>query len=438
MSQISNIARSASDVSTLVHELYRDEVVPHLGHMSEMGGLFSKLTDGGYQLIGEKLKFAADYTYRGGFIGTDGYLPDAEEVDPLELEFTPVRAYIRIAIDNFVEAIARKPGAYEGQAERIVRQMWDAVERAETRHIHGTSAGTVCTFVSRTSATVLVVDNAYGYSGGTQPTMFIEPGMTLALLDASSSYAVIGAAKVASVAHNTSETTATITFATDIDTDTEGADGDPLVFATTNDESATRFATERNRAPIGLIDMVDPANAATTYGGATKSSYDRLDSVVRASTAFGQVEVMQFLAEIGARSDSKVTTDSHVITCQPAVEMELAKELIAFQQQAQLGKELQGGWTAVKVGNFNLLSDRYHLADVMYALCPEDLFVVNLLEAEFASDDGSQWSRLADYDGKEAYVRWFGNRFANRLNRLGALTGISIDSKNRWAAVPKA
>lgn len=437
MSQVGNIDRTASDVSTLVHELYRDEVVPFLGHMSEMGGLFSKLGDGGYQLIGEKLQFAADYTYRGGFMGTDGYLPDAQDVDPLELSFTPIRAYIRIAIDNFIEAIARKPGAYEGKAERVVRNMWDAVARAETRHIHGTSAGTVCTFVSRTDANTLVVDAGYGYAGA-QPTMFIEAGMTLALLDASNSYATIGAAVVDSVTHNTSETTATINFTSDIDTASTGADGDPLVFATTADESATHFVTERNRAPNGLIDIVDPANAATTYGGATKATYPRLDSVVRASSSFGQVEIMQFLAEIEARSNSKVTADSHVLTCQQAVLLEVAKELVQFQQQSQLGKKLEGGWDTVSVGGMNFLTDPQHLPDVLYALCPEDLFVVNLLEAELAADDGSQWSRLADYDGKEAFVRWYGNRFANRLNRLGALTGISVTSKNRWAAVPAA
>ena len=48
-----------------------------------------------------------------------------------------------------------------------------------------------------------------------------------------------------------------------------------------------------------------------------------------------------------------------------------------------------------------------------------------LVEAGFFDDDGSMYSRLADFDGKEGYVRDYCNSFSPRRNRHGALTGIA-------------
>lgn len=438
MAKIANVDRAASDISTLVHENYVNEVKPWLDHISPLAGLFNSLGDGGYSLVGEKIQFARDYTYRGGFMGTDGYLPEPEAVDPLELQFTPARLYARSAVDNFLAASAVRPGAYEEFSARLMTQMWDAVERGTTRHIHGGSDATVCTFSSRTSATVLVVDAGYGYAGAS-PAMFLEPGMTLALLDASSSYATIGVAKIDSIDYDTSATTATITFASDIDTSSTGADGDPLVFATTNDSSDSHFVTERNNAPLGLLDIIDPNDDLTAYGGLTESSWQRINPIRRASSDFGHIEIMEFLAEIEAKSNSPVSAQSHVLTMQKGAEIELAKELLGFQQQAELGRTLQGGWQAVRIGQFDVLSDPYHIPDVVYALAPEDLFVVDLDgEPEVWAGDGSPFQRLTDYDGKEWFIRHYVNRFAGRRNNMGALTGVSNPNKQRYAAVPES
>lgn len=436
MSQVDAISRTVSNISTTVHENYVNEVKPLLDHIDAFAALFSKIGPGGYSLVGEKLQFAVEVSYSGGFMGTDGYLPDHQEVDPQEVYTTPARLYIRRAADNFLRAAAVRPGAYEDFFARLQSQMIDAVQRGTAFHIHGSTAATVCTFVSRTSATVLVVDAGYGHAS-TAPCMFVEAGMNMALLDASNSYAVIGAAEVSSVDYDTSATTATITFASNIDASSTGADGDPLVFCTIDDSTSTYYVSERNYAPLGMFDMLDPDAGATSLLGLSDSTYPRWAPQILASSDFGHIEVMEFLEYISAKSNSEVSAASHVLTMQNGVRIELAKDILPYQQQNQLGRSLEGGWRTVRVGEFDLLTSHYHPHDLMYAVCPEDIHVVDLDgEPAVFAEDGSDVSRLADYDGIEWYLKHYVQRFPSRRNRMGTLTSITNPNKERYSAHP--
>ena len=437
MSQVGAISRTPSDVSTLVHENYVNMVKPLLDHIDAVAALFTKIGPGGFTLIGEKLQFAVETSYSGGFMGTDGYLPDHQQVNPQEVFTTPARLYIRRAVDNFMQALAVKPGAYEDFFARLQSQMLDAVQRGTAFHIQGGTAATVCTFVSRTSTSILVVDAGYGHAG-TAPAMFIEPGMNMALLDASNSYATLGTAEVDTVEFNTSASTATIAFTTTIDGTSAGVDGDPLVFSTIDDSTATNYVTERNRAPLGLFDFLDPDAVSTTLLGLSDSTYPRWAPVNRASSDFGHIEIMEFFEEISAKSNSEVSTSSHVITMQNGVKIELAKDLLPYvQQNDSLGRTLEGGWKTAKVGEFDAVTSHYHPHDLMYVLCPEDIHVVDLDgEPAVWAGDGSQFHRLADYDGKEWFLRHYVQRFPSRRNRMGALTGISNPNRERYSAHP--
>lgn len=434
MSQVSAIDRTVAQVGTVIHENYVNKVWPLVEMVDPFVAMFTE-ADGGFDLVGEKLVGAYQHDFSGGFIGTGGYIPDSEKAGRVRWETTPTRLYIRRAVDRFMAKRATKPGAFEDYIGAIMAEQVDAIKRGQARHIHGSNSGTVCTFVSRTSATVLVVDAGYGVAG-VQPTMFVQPGMTMALLDANDSYAVIGAAVVTAVAHTTSSTTATITFATDIDTSSTGADGDPLVFCTTADESATRFETERSNAPNGLLDIIDPSDSLSAFMGITEASYPRFNPIRRASVNFGHIEIMEFLAEIAAKSTSEVNTQTHVITMQEGVKIELAKGLLPYQQQDQLGRELRGGWKSVNIAGFNAVTSNYHLPEVLYAICPEEIVVANLDgDPSTFAEDGSERSRLADYDGYEWFVSHYVQRWCLRRNRLGALTGISNTNASRYVPV---
>ncbi len=436
MAKVANIDRTPTNISTLVHENYVNEIQPWLTHNSPLAALFSQVGDGGYQLIGKKLVIAADNSYRMGFMGTDGYIPEPSVADPINLEFTASRLYCSGAVDNFLAALAVKPGAFDNFLSRITDQMMDAVERGTSFHVHGGSAATLCKVTSRTSAAIVVVEDGYGFDG-TSPTMFIEPGMILASIDVSNSNAVLGADVVSAVSHRTSSTTATVTFATSIEGAGTIAAGDLLVQATSGTTTDAHFVTERSKAPLGLLDIIDPADALTTYAGLTESSTARVNPVRRASSDWGHVEMMEFEAELSASSTSPVSEASHVWVMQKGNEIEIAKELLPYQQQANLGRTLEGGWKAVNVGGHDIVSDPYCIPSVAYLLCLEDFKVVNLDgDPAVWAGDGNQFQRMTDYDGKQWFLRHYVQRFATRRNRSGAITGLANSNFNRYAALP--
>jgi hypothetical protein len=421
-------------LGNLVHENFISGVQPFLEHMGPTLSLFNLAGPGEFDLTGEKVVYAADVTYSGGALGTSGWLPDSEYVDPENLETTPVRTYVRRAVDNFIVARAQgTDGAFEDFLGRVMEQLWDAFERMQNRHVHGSSDGTIALCSSRTSQTVFVAKDGYGHTG-TSPTMFLEPGMRLAWLDASNSFAVGGTAIISTIAYDT----ATITMATNFDDGvTTIAAGDPIVFVTTPDSTATYFDTERSNAPLGLMDHIDPDESSSTYLGLDESTVPRHKPIRTASANFDEVELMEFWKEIESKSQSYVSPATHVNTLQPGMLIELAKSLLPYTQIMEKGRDLEGGWQTVRIAGHDFLEDPYHLHDVMYCLCVEDLRVIDLDgDARISTDDGREWQRLADFDGREVFARHYLQRLMKRRNRSGALTGVANTNASRYTPDP--
>jgi hypothetical protein len=80
------------------------------------------------------------------------------------------------------------------------------------------------------------------------------------------------------------------------------------------------------------------------------------------------------------------------------------------------------------VNGIPIKADGFFYHDVCMTLHTPSLYRVTLGgEADFKAEDGSQWSRIADFDGKEAYVGEYMNFFCTHRGANGALTGITTD-----------
>lgn len=437
MSQQGNLD-TISTVGSLVYENYTGRVQPHLEFMGPTLAIFQQMGPGEFNLLGEKLVFAADVLYAGGAMGTTGWLPDHEYQDPINFETTPTRSYVRRAVDNFIVARAAGPdGTFEPFIGRVMEQMWDALERMQNRHVHGSSTGYVSMTKTRTSNTVIVMDDGYGHSGA-DPGMFIEPGMTMAWLDADNSYAVGGSGVVSTVSYGTNE--CTVTFAASIEngsgTPTIAAN-DPWVFSTSTPYTQTHFDTEYGNAPLGLLDHIDPLAATATYLGVTEASYPRVKPVTTASSNFDEVEIMEHWKKIFAKSGAPVTSGTHVNTLQPGMAIELAKTLLPYTQIQTKGADLPGGWETVTIQGQTFVEDPYHLQDIMYTLCRDDCRVIDLDgDPRIWAGDGSEFARIADFDGKEWYARHYVQRIMTRRNRSGALTGLTNSNAANYTPSP--
>ena len=423
-SQVSGL-EAITDLTGLVHEIYAGEVKPNVSSWSPTSQLFQEAGAGDYRIDGEKLVFSADLTYAGGAMGSDGNLPDHQYVDAVEGEATPARLYVRRAIDYFIEKRAvRGPGAFGDLLGRMFDQMWDAFGRSQIRHAIGTSNGTLCKVSSRTSSTVFVVKDGYGHAD-TPPLLHMEVGMIINWVDVGSSNALAGAGTISAITHSTN--TVTVTTAGTWEPGNQLAANDLIVNATTPNISTDYFASEYTNAPNGLLNIVDPDEDATTVFNISQSTYPRWKPYRKASASFDHIEVTEHFRQLRAKSTSPVGPSTHVCCAQGSVIAELARTLVGFQQQTALGRTFEGGYEAVRIANMDFIEDDWQIHDVLYTLSVEDLFTVDLDgEADYFAEDGSQFSRLSDFDGKEWYVKSYKQSFSDRRNRHAALTGISL------------
>jgi hypothetical protein len=415
------------------HELFHPGIRDVINHASPVAGLFSSVGSKGYDIVGKKLVISTQLLYSGGWIGTDGYYGDTEYADPDVMEFTPAQLYLRRSIANFIAARAKGAGAFEDHKTLVENQAWNAIKRGTTRHIHGDANATVCLVDSRTSATVLVVKDGYGHSG-TNPLMYIEPNMKMALLDASNSYALLGVAKVSSIVLSTK----TITFSTDIDTGALAVAGDVLVFVTTTD-SGSRRVNERGRAPMGLRNFLDPDGNGSSYGGITESTRPRIKPVRRSSVDFDEHEIMDFWGELEGASGQAVGPDTHVHTCQRAVYNALARTLTPSTQIVGKGAELEGGWDTIRIAGQDFLLDAQHTHDELMTHAKDHYVVIDLEgEPHVDTSGGPEWQQVDDFDAREKLWKHYVQRIAVQRNCSGTLKGIAVTSghADRFAAVP--
>lgn len=429
------MADAVGDLTGLMRDVFVGRVSPNVRRASAVSMMFQDAGPGDYRLEGNAMKFAADFRFKTGALATDGKLPDHVGMDPVQGSLTPVRRYQRIALDNFVEKRASGPGAFQDLSDRLFDLLWDAWESMEIRHSIGPASGLVGVVESRASSTEFVIADAYG-NADTNPLSNLSEGSIIAWWDVTVTAAIDGAGKIASIDH----TTRTITM--DSAATWEPADilavGDLIYFATTNDISRDYFISERNLAPNGLGTIVDPAAAATTVFGIAEADYPRSKPYRKASITFDHLELTEFWRQLGAKRGFKVSPQTDECIAFPSAVAQLARSLMGFQQQAYTGGSLQGGYQKVTIAGMPITEDEFFYHNVCMTLCKEKLFRVPLGEqADLWGQDGSIWSRMADFDGKDAYVVDYVNLFSNHRGAHGALTGITTDVTDEdFSSVP--
>jgi hypothetical protein len=433
-SQASNVELMA-DLTGLTHDIFVGSVVNNVRRESPVSMMFQDAEPGEYHLEGQNMVFAVDLRYKTGAMASDGNLPDHVPLDAVQGKITPVRRYQRIALDNFVEKRATGPGAFEDLSDRIFDKLWDAWASMEIRHSIGGSDGIIGLCDSRTDADTFVIKDCYGHTG-TNPLSHISEGSILAWYDLTATAAFDGAGIVADITESTRSLD--MTDAASWDPGDDIAEDDPVYFATTPDITADYFTGERNLAPNGLGTIVDPdANLSTVFDIA-EASYPRWKPFRKASVTFDHLELTEHWLQLAAKRGFGVTPQTDVVVSFPSCVAQIARSLMGFQQQSYTGTDLKGGYNTVTVSGIPIVEDHFFYHDVAMTLCKEKLYRINLGDdVDFWGDDGSMWSRIADYDGKEAFVVDYLNMFCTHRGANGALTAITTDlTDSDFTSVP--
>ena len=428
-------AELLSEVTGLTHDIFVGRVSQNVRRESPASQLFQNAGTGDYRLEGQKMVFAGDFRFKTGSMATNGYLPDHSPMDAVQGYITPVRRYARLAIDNFVEKAAAGPGAFDDLSDRIFDLLWDSWKSMEIRHSIGGSSGLVGKCSSRASSTVFVIKDAFG-NAGTNALAHISEGSILCWYDMSGTPGIDGAGIVSSINYSTGAIT--MDSATTWEpADTIAAD-DLIYFATTNNIATDYFVSERNIAPNGLGTIVDPNADASTVFNIAEATYPRSKPFRKASVTFDHLELTEHWLQLASKRGFGVTPGTDTVITFPSCVAQIARSLLGFQQQAYTGDSLKGGYRTVTVGGIPIVEDNFFFHNVAMTLNKPNLFRVNLgADADFWGEDGSMWSRIADFDGKEAFVVDYIQQFSPNRGAHSALTGITTDvTDSDWDAVP--
>lgn len=422
-SQANNVSSTSDLDGGLAHDVFVGKVVNNVRRESPAAMVFNDAQQGEYRLEGSTMKFAAKLRHAVGGGATDGKLPDAVPSNAVQGSLTPIRRYHRIAMDNLTAKRVTGSGSFEDLSDWLFDEFWEAWKNFEIRHAIGSSTGTLAKVSSRTSSTVVVLKDGFGHAG-TNPIQHIEVGSILAWYDVSAA-GIGGAAKVS--AKDDSTNTITLDSATTWEPSATVAADDLILVATTNNINNGNFVSEYNLTPNGIGTILDPDAASSTVHGIAQGTYPRWKPVRRTMGTCDHLELSDFFAMLGAKRMLPVSPDTDVCVAHPGPIRQIGRSLMGLQQQAYTGGDLRGGHAKVFVDGVPLVEDGSFYHDVIAVLHTPALYRVNLGDEPSGlwAGDGSEWSRIADFDGKDGFAAEYMNFFSSMRGYHGALTGIS-------------
>lgn len=449
MSQRSQI-ELLDELTGLTHDIFVGDVKNNVRRSSVTSQAFQDAPPGEYKFSGQSTKFATDLRYKTGAMATDGRIPDYIGLDAVQGTITPTRRYVRFAVDNLIELLASGEGSFEDLSDRIFRHLWSAWESMEIRQSVGASSGVVGLVESRGSTTTVVLKDGYGHLG-TDPLVNLSEGSIIGWYNVSGT-AVGGAGVITNINYVTREITLD-DAATWEPSGSPSAD-DPVFFASTSNPSSDRFVLERNLAPHGVGDIADPEGQYTTVFGISETDYPRWKPFRKQSVTFDHLEVTEHWLQLGSKRGYDVRPDSDLAITYGSVATQLARSLMAFQQQAYTGGQLKGGYNmgggsgnddagephaGLAISGVPIYTDGFFYHDVFLTLCRDKLFRVEVGgEADYWTGDGNRWNRMVDYDGKDGFVNHYMNNLCIDRGSIGLLTEIitELDARDFSASVP--
>lgn len=426
-SQQSNL-EFMEDLTGLTHDIFVGQVVNNVIRECPTADVFKEAGPGEYRLEGPNMVFATDLKFKTGAMATSGQIPDHQGIDAVQGKIGPVRRYERIGIDNLVEKQASGPGAFEDLGDRIFDHLWDAWASMEARQSIGASSGLVAKVDARSSSTVFTIKDGYG-NEGTNPLTNLSEGSIIGWYDVSESQ-VGGAAKITNtgIDYDTNEITVNSAATWETAIGNVIAADDLIFFATTNDTSREYFTLERNLAPNGIGTILDPFGEYTTVHDISETDHRRWKPFRKDSVTCDHLEFTEHWLQLGQKRGFPVSPSTDVVVTFPSVVAQVARSLVGFQQQDSLGGEMVGGYSGVSVRGIPFVEDSFFYHNVAVTVCKEKLFRIPLGgQADFWGEDGSMWSRIANWDGKDAYVVDYLNFMSNGRGSHGVLANITTD-----------
>ena len=360
----------------------------------------------------------------GATFSSAGYFPPDTTAQEVQGNVGVVRAYTTRQIDGLAfVGTQSKDAAFQTIAKKTMEEIKEASTLLMQQALHNKSDGIVALVGSVTSTTVIVVTSPYGVASAGQGSLLVSVGDFIAVLDTSSSDAVLGRSNVSAISVSGDNSTLTLTTAI-----TGMAATDKLVKATASD-------TSFNGAMNGLINITNRGGSYASLHGITQATYgiwDAIRMVAGTDTPDAsqptESDIWDLIQRIAGRSgkDAMLRPQDFLLMTTPGLGKKIIESMVGQRRfdSAEFSTTIKGGYKAVSVCGIPLVQDYYVPAGTLYLIHIPSLSWVDAKDWGFVEFEGAgPWRWTQGRDAFETSYGWYGNLACLQRNSHGSITG---------------
>ena len=360
----------------------------------------------------------------GATFSAAGYFPPDTTAQEVQGNVGVVRAYTTRQIDGLAfVGTQSKDAAFQTIAKKTMEEIKEASTLLMQQALHNKSDGIVALVGSVTSTTVIVVTSPYGVASAGQGSLLVSVGDFIAVLDTSSSDAVLGRSNVSAITVSGDNSTLTLTTAI-----TGMAAADKLVKATASD-------TSFNGAMNGLINITNRGGSYPSLHSITQATYgiwDAIRMVAGTDTPDAsqptESDIWDLIQRIAGRSgkDAMLRPQDFLLMTTPGLGKKIIESMVGQRRfdSAEFSTTIKGGYKAVSVCGIPLVQDYYVPAGTLYLIHIPSLSWVDAKDWGFVEFEGAgPWRWTQGRDAFETSYGWYGNLACLQRNSHGSITG---------------
>lgn len=360
----------------------------------------------------------------GATFSPNGYFPPDTTAREVQANVGVVRAYTTRQIDGLAfVGTQSKEAAFTTIVKKTMEEIKDASRLLMQQALHNKQDGVVALVSSVTDNDTIVVTSPYGVTSAGQGSLLLAIGDNIAVLDTSSSNAVLGRAQITAI--TTSGDNATL----ELDAAIVGmAATDKIVKATDSD-------TSFNNAMNGLINITNRGGSYADLHNISASTYpiwDAIRMVAGTDTPDAnqptESDIWELIVKIANRSgkDAMLNPKDFLLMTTPGLYKKLIDSMVGQRRfdSAEFATEIKGGYKAISICGIPCVQDYYVPAGTIYLLHIPSLAWVDAKDWGFVEFEGAgPWRWLQGRDAFETTYGWYGNMATLARNSHGSLTG---------------
>jgi hypothetical protein len=360
----------------------------------------------------------------GSTFSQSGYFPPDTTASEVQGNVGVVRAYTTRQIDGLAfVGTQSKDAAFTTIATKTMEEIKEASTLLMQQALHNKADGVVALIGTASTTTSIIVSSPYGVSGAGQGGLLLSVGDYIAVLDTSSSDAVLGRAQITAISN--SGDNATLTLGTAI---SGMAATDKIVKATASD-------TSFNSAMNGLINITNRGGSYASLHNVSASSYPIWNAVrMTAGTDTPDANqpteddlwvLIQKIAGVSGK-DAQLRPKEFLLMTTPGLGQKLMQSFVAQRRFDANGFDttIKGGYKALQVCGIPMVTDYYVPAGTIYLLHIPSLAWVDAKDWGFVEFEGAgPWRWIQGRDAFETTYAWYGNLACLARNAHGSIVG---------------